>query len=306
MSEGSLMHKNGDGKATAWVSSDKLSGHTISCVLDIENASIWYYADGVVLGGSAAFTGVRASASTTFTPVFSLASSASVTVNWGRKLKYPIAGAISLVHEVTSSQSAQIKKLWEKYYHASISLSESGDSGTIKSQGMLDLAKDILDDEDKMQLVLAVLAWKFRATTVWEFSEDEFISGLTLYAITDMKAFSSTMQQWLKELETPHIFKTFYSFLFTYMLPSQRVVLDTPEAVETWGVLGFPGKWPELWPRWIQFIETKKTISKDAWVLVPSFLNTVGVDLSGFDESACWPAIFEDFIDWSKDNKQVL
>jgi DCN1-like protein 1/2 len=303
LNEGSLMHKNGDGKATAWVASEKLSGKTISCVLDVENASVWYYADGVMLGGGAAFTSVRGSASTTFTPVFSLSSSANVTVNWGRKLKYPIAGAISLVHEVSSSQEKSIRSLWEKYYHASISLSESGDRGTIKSQGVLDLAKDILDDEEKMQLVLAVLAWKLRASTVWEFSEPEFISGLTLYAIYDLKTFQNIMKQWLEELETPHIFKTFYSFLFSYMLPPQRVVLDIPEAIETWNVLGFPTKWVELWPRWTQFIETKKTISKDAWVLVPSFLNTVGVDLSGFDESACWPAIFEDFIDWAKENK---
>jgi hypothetical protein len=297
------MHKNGDGKATTWVGSEKLSGKTISCVLDIENASISYYADGVLLGGAPAFTSVRGSASTTFTPVFSLASSASCNVTWGRKLKYPIMGAISLVHDVTPAQSAAIQKLWEKYYHASISLSESGDRGTIKSAGILELAKDVEEDEEKMQLVLAVMAWKFRASTVWEFSEEEFVAGLTLYAISDMATFKKTMDAWLKELEVPHIFKTFYSFLFTFMLPPQRYVLEVAEAVETWGVLGFPKKYPELWGQWIEFIETKKTISKDAWILVPSFLTTVGVDLSGFDESACWPAIFEDFVDYVKSKK---
>lgn len=297
------MHKNGDGKATTWISSDKLSGKTISCVLDIENSSMWYYADGVLLGGAPAFTSVRGSASTTFTPVFGLSSNASCQVNWGRKLKYPIAGAISLVHDVTSAQSAAIHNIWQKYYHESISLSESGDRGTIKSEGIIQLAKDTHEDEEKLQLVLAVMAWKFRASTVWEFTESEFIAGMTLYGIADMTTFKAIMTEWLKELEVPHIFKAFYSFLFTFMLPPQRYVLDIAEAIETWGVLGFPGKWPELWPRWVEFVETKKTISKDAWVLVPSFLTTVGVDLSGFDEAACWPAVFEDFIDWAKSKK---
>jgi len=297
------MHKNGDGKATSWVSSEKLSGKTISCVLDLDNSSIWYYADGEMLGTGPAFTSVRGSASTTFTPVFSLASSSSVNVNWGRKLKYPIAGAIPLEHDITSKQTAEIRKIWEKYYHASVSLSESGDRGTIKTQGILDLAADLGTSEEQMQLALAVLAWKFRSSAVWEFTEEEFIAGMTLFGIFEMEAFRTITKKWLDELSVPHIFKAFYSFIFTYMLPPQRYVLDIPEAVETWGVLGFPAKWPELWPKWIAFIETKKTISKDAWVLVPSFLNTVGVDLSGFDESACWPAIFEDFVEWCKEKK---
>lgn len=294
------MHKNGDGKATAWVAAEKLSGKTISCVLDLDNASIWYYANGEMLGTGAAFTGVRGSSSTTFTPVFSLGSSASVKVNWTRKLQYPIAGAISLAHDASTAQTNDIRKIWEKYYHASISLSESGDRGTIKSQGILDLATDLGTSEEQMQLALAVLAWKFRSSIVWEFSEEEFMAGMTLYGIYSMETFKTITQTWLNDLKVPHVFKAFYSFIFTYMLPAQRVVLDIPEAIETWGVLGFPTKWPELWPKWVTFIETKKTISKDAWVLVPSFMNTVGIDLSGFDESACWPAIFEDFIDWCK------
>lgn len=299
------MHKNGDGKGTAWVTSDKISGKTISCVLDVENASIWYYANGVLLGTAAAFTSVRGSSTTTFTPVFALGASASVTVNWSRNLKYPIPGAISLTVETTNKQREQIQKLWAKYYHASISLSESGDRGTIKSQGLFDLAKDILDDEAKQILVLAVLAWKCRATTTWEFTEEEFAAGLELYAAYDMPTLQTTMTKWIAELETPHIFKTFYSFLFSYMLPPDGRVctLDVAECLESWNVLGFPTKWPELWPKWIEFMSTKKTVSKDAWNLVPQFFTAVGVDLSGFDESACWPTIFEDFAYWVKDGK---
>lgn len=296
--ERTLHHKNADDKGTACEGTGVLDGTVISCVLDVDNASITYYSNGAMVGNGPAFTSVRGTSSTTFTPIIALQSDkANVSITFSSTLKYNIAGAIPLAHATTAEQKKQIKALWTKYHNASINLSESGDRGTIKSQGIFDLAKDILDDEEKMSLVLAVVAWKFRASTgVWEISESEFVGGLEVYGIFDMTTFANKMTVWLKELDIAHVFKGFYAFIFSYMLPAQRVVLDVPEAVETWNVLGFPSKFPELWAKWQAYIETKKTISKDAWVLLPEFLTTIQADFSGFDENACWPAILEDFV----------
>lgn len=303
--EGNLCHRSADGKGTNFVPSGSLDGSTISCVLEIDSCSIWFYSNGKLLGTGAAFTNVRGTSSTTFTPIVALSANGYANFKITRTLKYPIPGATTLVHEATDKQQKSIRELWTKYHNASISLSESGDRGTIKSQGILDLANDVLADEEKMQLVLAILAWKFRANTaVWEFSEEEFVDGLTIYGIFDMPTFQKMMTQWITELEIPHVFKSFYAFIFSYMLPPQRVVLEVAEAIETWGVVGFPPKWPELWPKWAAYMETKKTISKDAWVLVPAFLTAIKPDLSGFDENECWPAVFEDFVYWCRDNQK--
>jgi hypothetical protein len=59
---------------------------------------------------------------------------------------------------------------------AGISLSESGDTGCIKGQGILDLAKDLgqVDDADP---ILLILAWKLRCESTWEITHSEFVDG---------------------------------------------------------------------------------------------------------------------------------
>lgn len=303
--DGNICHRSADGKGNAFYAGNNLDNTVIACVLEIDSASITYYTNGKLVGTGAAFTNVRGTASTTFTPIIAVSSNATATVKFSRSMKYPIPGANPLDHDATSAQQKSIGALWTKYHNASVSLSESGDSGTIKSQGIMDLAHDVHPDDEKMQLVLSLIAWKFRASAaVWEFTEAEFVDGLTIYAIYDIATFQKVMNTWLAELDHPNIFKAFYAFIFSYMLPAQRYVLDVPEAIEAWGVVGFPPKWPELWPSWTSYMGTKTTISKDAWIQVPDFLTTIQPDLSGFDENACWPAVLEDFVYYVKDNKQ--
>jgi len=59
------------------------------------------------------------------------------------------------------------------------------------------------------------------------------------------------------------------------------------------------------WPLWQKFLEyiskrEKKSISRDEWRMIFSFIEKHPKDLSAYDPEACWPSIIDDFVEFVK------
>ena len=77
-------------------------------------------------------------------------------------------------------------------------------------------------------------------------------------------------------------------------------------AVSLWQLVFSPRE-PPLLPKWLAFLQTHcdtvRGISRDTWNMFLNFCETVGHDLSVYDEDEAWPSLFDDFVEYENDKE---
>jgi hypothetical protein len=184
-----------------------------------------------------------------------------------------------------------------------------------------------VDEDDPLMMVLA---WKLHCEEKWEISRKEWMDGFTLYGCHTRSQIGEKAQQWKREIKSEEDeFQSFYNFMFTYLLghetnkkilefdvvelvrvPSlharclalrdhQHTLTHTHHMRQVWEVLVKPRGWG-LYDDWLAFHRENNTkaITKDVFQQVYEFMTLYPRDLADYDESAAWPLVFDEFVEW--------
>ena len=75
-------------------------------------------------------------------------------------------------------------------------------------------------------------------------------------------------------------------------------------AMSLWQLVFSPRE-PPILSKWLNFLQshsdTVRGISRDTWNMFLNFSETVGNDLSVYDEDEAWPSLFDDFVEYEND-----
>lgn len=187
----------------------------------------------------------------------------------------------------------------------------------ILADGILRLCSDLDVKPDDFRVLL--LAWKFGAETMCQFTKEEFFNGCKALKADTLKAIQSKFNDLLIEVQNPEKFKDLYRFTFAFGLEAEtgQRILPVDMAILLWKLV-FSQKEPPILSRWINFLEKHpniRGISKDTWYMFLNFTETVADDLSVYDDTEAWPSLLDDFVEYendqlnqniSKDQKEVI
>jgi len=275
------------------------NGDIIGCVLDLDTKSMSFYRNGKDLG--VAFSGF--SVGDGLYPAASLQYGQKLSFNFGKDpFKYPLIEIFPDIHplhiNLTKDQQSQLGKLFDKYKSLGINLQESGENeDVIKGQGTIQYSHDLGVTDDK-DCGLLVIAWKLntRDGKAWEYSRQSFIDGWSLESVYSVDQMKKKLKTWKDELKQAAKFKSFYFFVFDY-LREDKTILSMEEATMVWDIIGFTEtRWP-LMPKWVEYLSTKKSITRDTWRLFLNFTEQYPKDLSTFNSDDCWPTMIDDFVE---------
>ncbi|XP_022916807.1 DCN1-like protein 3 [Onthophagus taurus] len=178
------------------------------------------------------------------------------------------------------------------------------DEDMIRVDGIIQLCKDlqVLPEDFK----ILVLAWKLNAEQMCRFTRGEFVNGLKSMCCDSIKAVQNKLPDLVSEIEdSPELFKDLYRFTFNFGLDiqsGQRSLL-TEMAIDLWNLV-FTIRKPPILTRWIKFLQRHpsiKGIPRDTWNMFLNFSETVGDDLSSYDDNEAWPSLFDDFVEYEND-----
>ena len=52
---------------------------------------------------------------------------------------------------------------------------------------------------------------------------------------------------------------------------------------------------------WLQFLDTQKyAISKDTYILLYDFTQSIDKDMSNYDENGAWPVLIDEFVEYAR------
>ncbi|EEB19818.1 conserved hypothetical protein [Pediculus humanus corporis] len=174
----------------------------------------------------------------------------------------------------------------------------------ILAEGMEKLLSDLNLSPDEFKVL--VLAWRLNAETMCQFSKDEFITGLKNMRTDSIKSISHKLPELCKEvLNDPELFKDLYRFTFRFGLDKMtgQRILPSDMAICLWKIV-FSLKEPPILEKWLKFLESHPNIRGipcDTWNMFLNLIDTIGSDLSSYDDAEAWPSIFDDFVEYEND-----
>ncbi|KAJ1527251.1 hypothetical protein ONE63_008776 [Megalurothrips usitatus] len=173
----------------------------------------------------------------------------------------------------------------------------------ILADGIEKLCSDLDLSPDEFKVL--ILAWKMNAEQMCQFTRTEFVSGCKNMHVDSIKGIQQRLPDIAAEIsKDSEIFKELYRFTFRFGLDvnlGQRI-LPSDMAVCLWKLV-FTGREPLILPRWLHFLESHNVrgIPRDTWNMFLNFAETVGDDLSSYDDTEAWPSLFDDFVEYEND-----
>lgn len=231
---------------------------------------------------------------------------------------YPLPG------RKTHSKSAPImglsdsKPASETKLNALFDIYKDENEESILAEGIEQLCKDLQIPPEDFKIL--VLAWKLNAEQMCRFTREEFVTGLKSIRADSVKSIQNRLPEIVQEVNrSAELFKDLYRFTFKFGLDTaagQRI-LPTDMAVVLWQLV-FSRQEPPILKRWLEFLETHQNvvrgIPRDTWNMFLNFSETIGEELSSYDDTEAWPSLFDDFVEYendkmnqniAKDNKEL-
>lgn len=178
------------------------------------------------------------------------------------------------------------------------------DDDAILEEGIEQLCKDLQVSPEDFRVLL--LAWKLNAEMMCRFTRVEFVGGLRRIRVDSIRALQARLPELVAEVDANYeSFKALYRFTFKFGLDaaSGERILPTETAMVLWRLV-FTVREPPILRRWLNFLkqhEQYRGIPKDTWNMFLNFSDTVGDDLSSYDDNEAWPSIFDDFVEFEND-----
>lgn len=214
----------------------------------------------------------------------------------------------SRIPPLAKTASNEVKRLSSKEYSEAKIISlfdhyKDQHYDAILSEGIEHLCMDL--NVKPEEFIVLVLAWKFGAETMCRFTRAEFLSGCKALKVDSIKGIQSKFSDMLHEVQRPEEFKDLYRFTFKFGLDSDtgQRILPSDMAVLLWKLV-FSQREPSILKRWLAFLERHpniRGIPRDTWNMFLNFAETVGDDLSSYDDTEAWPSLFDDFVEYEND-----
>jgi len=191
---------------------------------------------------------------------------------------------------------SKILAMFEKY--------KDSTEDSIFAEGIEQLCIDLQLKPEEFKVL--VLAWKFEAEVMCRFTRQEFLRGCKLMNVDSIKGIQTRLPELVTQtINDPEQFKHLYRFTFKFGLDSSsgQRILPVDMAVSLWALV-FSQSEPAILKRWIHFLDKHpqvRGIPRDTWNMFLNFVQTVGTDLSHYDDTEAWPSLFDDFVEFEND-----
>lgn len=204
-----------------------------------------------------------------------------------------LPGSLGREKEVSE---VKINNLFEAY--------KEPNKDVILADGIEKLCSDLDLSPDEFKVL--ILAWRLNAEQMCQFTRSEFVTGCKNMHVDSIKGIQQRLPDIALEVsKDSEIFKDLYRFTFRFGLDVTRGqrILPSDMAICLWKLV-FTGREPLILPRWLNFLESHphvRGIPRDTWNMFLNFAETVGDDLSSYDDTEAWPSLFDDFVEYEND-----
>ncbi|KAL4301746.1 hypothetical protein GQ457_10G015860 [Hibiscus cannabinus] len=156
---------------------------------------------------------------------------------------------------------------------------------------------------DPQDIVMLVVSWHMKASTMCEYSKEEFFTGLQALGIDSLEKFLERISFMRSELKDEQKFREIYNFAFGWAKEKGQKSLALDTAIGMWQLLFAEKQWPFV-DHWCQFLEAQhnKAISRDTWSQLLEFARTVDPALSNYDAEGAWPYLIDEFVEYLNEN----
>lgn len=173
----------------------------------------------------------------------------------------------------------------------------------ILAEGIERLCDDLQVSPEEFKVL--VFAWKLNAEQMCRFSRSEFVTGMKSMGVDSVRGVQTCLPELVQEVkENQESFKDLYKFTFKFGLDSPSRSLSTDMAVSLWKLV-FTVREPPILSRWLEYLEKNpdvvKSIPRDTWNMFLNFSEAVGDDLSSYDDNEAWPCLFDEFVEYERD-----
>ncbi|GBF90080.1 hypothetical protein Rsub_02788 [Raphidocelis subcapitata] len=198
---------------------------------------------------------------------------------------------------VPSVDMKGIEALFAKYKDAA--------DGAIRAEGVGSFCEDL--GVDPSDVVMLVLSWRLNAATMCEYTRDEFVGGLQRLGCDSLEKIKRRLPEMRGELKDPAKWREVYHYAFAWAKEKNQKCLQLDVAMGMWQLLFAEERRWQYIDDWCAFLQAhhNRAISRDTWVQLFEFVRTVKPDFSNFDESAAWPYLIDEFVDYMRQRQAV-
>ncbi|GIY73609.1 DCN1-like protein 3 [Caerostris darwini] len=214
------------------------------------------------------------------------------------KLIFPILSTTCIENKRSSHSN---KEYSESKVNAFFELYKDPHENAILAEGIERLCSDLGVQPEDFRVLL--LAWKCNAKHMFCFTKEEFFTGCRTMKVDCVQDIQSRFPEMVAEVRCPDKFKDLYRFTYKFGLEPEQRVLQSEMAIQLWKLV-FCNNKPAILHRWLTFLikhPSIRGISRDTWNMFLNFSESVGEDLSSYDDTAAWPSLFDDFVEFEND-----
>ncbi|KAJ1341544.1 hypothetical protein BSLG_003968 [Batrachochytrium salamandrivorans] len=201
---------------------------------------------------------------------------------------------------------AQYVETWFEQYKE-IDNPDPSDPPRIGPEGMEKLCKDLdisIDGHD-----ILIIAWLLMAERMGYFTLTEWTLGMKkigAHSPETLKLALNPYRSILKDISQPQ-FRDLYRFSYEFARSSLQKSIPVEMAIGLWNIL-LPAATFTIMKSLEEYlcdVGPVKVITRDQWMSLLEFAQTVDPDLAGYDLESAWPVLLDDFVTWSKTRRET-
>lgn len=194
-----------------------------------------------------------------------------------------------------------LKQLYMKYCGDLGTADAGGATDGIAGEKFLQLFKDISVDPAADVAALA-LASACNAAEMGVFRRREFICGCTALEADNLDDLRDKMPELRANVLSGKTLPEVYTYTFSIALDGSSKVLPLEEAEQYWALLLRDWALREHFCSWASRHMKAKGINRDLWIMMLKLATEVPADLSTYDDDPAWPVVFDEFVEYYREN----